>query len=73
MVEVTNASGELVAMQTSEVGHFVEIPLPPGSYTVMSTFVSATFCRGTGTEHCVHPTETYPVTIQGATPCARTS
>jgi hypothetical protein len=63
MVEVMNASGEVVATQTSEVGHLVEVPLPPGTYTVMSTFVSATFCEGMGSEHCVHPTETYAVTI----------
>jgi hypothetical protein len=62
-VEVTNASGEVVATQTSEEGHFVEIPLPPGTYTITSTFVSATFCVGAGTANCVHPTETYPVTI----------
>jgi hypothetical protein len=52
-----------VATQTSEVGHFIEIPLPPGSYTITSTFVSATFCRGAGTENCMHPQETYLVTI----------
>jgi hypothetical protein len=63
-VEVTNASGELVATQTSEYRHLVEIPLPPGSYTITSTFVSATICEGPGSEHCVHPIETYPVTIQ---------
>jgi hypothetical protein len=62
-VEVTNASGEVVATQTSEAGHFVEIPLPPGTYTITSTFVSATFCKGAGTANCVHPTETYAVTI----------
>jgi hypothetical protein len=63
MVEVTNASGEVVAAQTSEDGHFVEIPLPPDAYTVTSTFVSATICGGAGTANCVHPTETYAVTI----------
>ncbi len=63
MVEVMNASGEVVATQTSEVGHLVEIPLPPGTYTITSTFVSATFCRGAGTANCVHPTETYAVTL----------
>jgi hypothetical protein len=62
-VEVTNASGEVVATQASEDGHFVEISLPPGTYTIASTFVSATFCKGIGTADCVHPTETYEVTI----------
>jgi hypothetical protein len=65
VVEVMNAHREVVATQTSEVGHLVEIPLPPGSYTIASTFVSASFCEGaTGTETCVHPHETYSVTIQ---------
>ena len=62
-VEVTNTSGEVVATQTSEEGHFVEIPLPPGTYTITSTFVSATICTGAGTADCVHPTETSAVTI----------
>jgi hypothetical protein len=63
MVEVMNASGGVVATQTSAEGHFVEIPLPPGTYTITSTFLSATFCTGAGTADCVHPTETYAVTI----------
>jgi hypothetical protein len=41
-VEVTNASGEVVATQTSTSGHFVEIPLPAGSYTITGTFLDAT-------------------------------
>jgi hypothetical protein len=61
-VEVRSTSGEAVATQTSEVGHLVEIPLPPGTYTVTSTFVSATICAG-GTADCSHPTETFAVTI----------
>jgi hypothetical protein len=65
MVEVMNASGEVVATQTSDGGHLVEIPLPPGSYTITSTFVSVNNCGGTGgPENCVHPDKTYPVTIQ---------
>jgi hypothetical protein len=62
-VEVTNASGEVVATQTSEEGHFVEIPLPPGTYTITSTFLSATICTGAGAANCAHPTETYAVTV----------
>lgn len=62
-VEVKDASGEVVATQTSEVGHLVEIALPPGTYTVTSTFVSATFCLGAGTANCSHPVETESVTL----------
>ncbi len=40
-VEVMSASGTLVARQTSEGGHFAEVALPPGSYTVVGTFTSA--------------------------------
>jgi hypothetical protein len=40
-VEVTNASGAVVARQTSTSGHFVEIPLPAGSYTITGTFLNA--------------------------------
>lgn len=42
MVEVTSASGAVVATQTSTRGHLVEIPLPPGSYTITGTFLDAT-------------------------------
>ena len=56
-VEVMSASGALVATQTSERGHFVEIPLPPGSYTVTGTFLDATI-------NGVHPRETEHVVIQ---------
>ena len=60
-----NASGEVIATQTSEGGHLVEIPLPPGSYTITSTFVSATFCTGAeGDDNCVHPYKTYSVTMR---------
>lgn len=41
-LEVTNASGTLIATQTSASGHFVEIPLPAGSYTITGTFLGAT-------------------------------
>ncbi len=37
-----NASGAVVATQTSVSGHFVEIPLPAGSYTITGTFGDAT-------------------------------
>ncbi len=61
-----NASGEVVATQTSENGHLVEIPLPPGSYTITDTFVSATICQegpGATAIDCYHPTETGPIVI----------
>jgi hypothetical protein len=43
-------------MQTSGYGHFVEIPLPPGSYTVNGTFLGAT-------SNGVHPKKTESVII----------
>lgn len=40
VVEVFDATtGALVASQTSTAGHFVEIPLQPGSYKLVGTFV----------------------------------
>lgn len=56
MVEVTNATGALVATQTSTAGHFVKILLPAGSYTIRGTFLDATI-NGT------HPTETMSLAI----------
>jgi hypothetical protein len=56
MVEVTNAAGALVAMQTSTTGRLVKIPLPAGSYTIRGTFLNATL-NGT------HPTEMQSLTI----------
>jgi hypothetical protein len=41
-VEVANASGKVVATQTSTGGHFIKIPLPAGSYTIRGTFLDAT-------------------------------
>jgi hypothetical protein len=41
-VEVMNASGTVVATQTSTDGHFVEIPLPAGSYTLTGMFLDDT-------------------------------
>ena len=55
-VEVTNASGEVVATQASTSGHFVEIPLPAGSYTITGTFLGATINE-------VHPKESEAVVI----------
>ncbi len=55
-VEVTNASGQVVATQTSTSGHFVEIPLPAGSYTITGTFLNAT-------SNGVHPKESEAVVI----------
>ena len=40
-VEVTSASGAVVATQTSTYGHFVEIPLPAGSYTISGTLTGS--------------------------------
>ncbi|MHB1810171.1 MAG: carboxypeptidase-like regulatory domain-containing protein [Solirubrobacteraceae bacterium] len=40
-IEVLDASGAVVATQTSEGGYFVEIPLAPGSYTIDGTFLDA--------------------------------
>ncbi len=56
VVEVTNATGALVAAQTSTTGNLVKIPLPAGSYTIRGTFLNAT-TNGT------HPTETQSLTI----------
>jgi hypothetical protein len=55
-VEVLNTRGAVVATQTSEYGHFVEIALPPGSYTINGTFLEATF-------NGVHPQKTESVVI----------
>lgn len=55
-VEVLNASGAVVATQTSEYGHFVEIPLPPGSYTVNGAFLDTT-------SNGAHPKKTESVVI----------
>jgi hypothetical protein len=55
-VDVTNASGAVVATQTSTYGHFVEIPLPAGSYTITGTFLGATVNE-------VHPKESESVVI----------
>jgi hypothetical protein len=55
-VEVLNANGAVVATPTSEYGHFVEIPLPPGSYTIIGTFLAATI-------NGVHPKHTESVVI----------
>ena len=54
-VEVKNASG-VVAIQASTRGHFVKIPLPPGTYTISGTFKDASF-------NGVHPAKTQQVTI----------
>jgi hypothetical protein len=40
-VEVINASGVVVATQTSAARQFSEIPLPAGSYTIRGTFLNA--------------------------------
>ncbi len=56
VVEVINATGALVATQTSTTGRFVKIPLPAGSYTIRGTFLNATVNE-------THPTETEPLTI----------
>ncbi|HLM84991.1 MAG TPA: carboxypeptidase-like regulatory domain-containing protein [Solirubrobacteraceae bacterium] len=55
-VEVTNASGEVVATQTSTSGHFVEIQLPAGSYTITGTFLGATI-------NGVHPKHSESIVI----------
>jgi hypothetical protein len=56
VVEVINATGTLVATQTSTAGHFAKIALAAGSYTIRGTFLNATI-NGT------HPTETKSLTI----------
>lgn len=55
-VEVMNASGAVVARQSSSYGSFIEIPLPPGSYTITGTFLEANSNDG-------HPQQTAPVVI----------
>jgi len=55
-VEVMNASGAVVATQTSTRGHFVEIPLPAGSYTITGTFAGTTI-------NGVNPKQTQSVVI----------
>jgi hypothetical protein len=44
-VEVTSQSGTLVAKATSTAGHFIEIPIPAGSYTARGTFTNG-FIKG---------------------------
>ncbi len=56
-VEVINAGGAVVATATSSPGHFVEIPLPAGSYTVRGTFLEATI-------NGAHPSKTQSVVIE---------
>jgi hypothetical protein len=56
VVEVINATGALVATQTSITGHLVKIPLPAGSYTIRGTFLNATV-------NGINPTETESLTI----------
>ena len=55
-VQVTNAKGEIVATKTSTRGHFVEIPLPAGAYTIIGTFLNATI-------NGFHPTDTESVVV----------
>ncbi len=55
-VEVTNASGALVTTQSSTSGHFAEIPLPAGSYTITGTFLDATI-------NGVHPKQSESVVV----------
>jgi hypothetical protein len=55
-VEVRGASGEMVATQTVEEGHFAEIPLPAGSYTIVGTFTGVKF-------NGEHPEETESIVI----------
>jgi hypothetical protein len=52
-----NASGAIVATRTSEDGHFAEIALPPGSYTIIGTFLGATV-------NGAHPKRTESVEIR---------
>jgi hypothetical protein len=56
VVEVINATGALVATQTSTTGHLVKIPLPAGSYTIRGTFLNATVNE-------TNPTATESLTI----------
>lgn len=55
-VEVIDASGAVVATQTSVARQFVQIPLPAGSYTIRGTFLNATV-------NGVHPTRSESVVI----------
>jgi hypothetical protein len=55
-VEVADASGAVVATETSTRGHFVEIPLPAGTYTIRGTFLDATI-------NGVHPRDTQSVVV----------
>ena len=41
----TDASGVVIARQTTARGHLVKIPLPPGTYTISRTFGDASFNR----------------------------
>jgi hypothetical protein len=52
-VEVLNAGGTVVATKTSIRGHFVEIALPAGSYTIRGTFLNASGCCSPGLGHFV--------------------
>jgi hypothetical protein len=56
IVDVVNPSGVIVATKTSAQGHFVEIALPAGSYTVRGTFLNATI-------NGVHPMQSESVVI----------
>jgi hypothetical protein len=55
-VEVLDAAGMVIATRSSTSGHFVEIPLAPGSYTIRGTFLNATI-------NDVHPRNTESVVI----------
>lgn len=55
-IVVTDASGGVVATQTSTRGHLVKIPLRPGSYTILGTFKDASI-------NGVHPKVTQQVVI----------
>jgi hypothetical protein len=55
-VVVKDASGVVVATRASTGGHFVKIPLPPGTYTISGTFQEASF-------NGRHPERTQQVTI----------
>ncbi len=55
-VEVIDATGTVVATQTSAAQQFAEIPLPAGSYTIRGTFLGTT-------TNGVHPVESESVVI----------
>jgi hypothetical protein len=55
-VEVLDASGAVIATQTSVTGRFAEIALPAGSYTIRGTFLNATV-------NGAHPARIKSVTI----------